>query len=546
MDKVISAVTGKARNKYTREAAYYLAGAARAVPTGMKNAYNVMAGKQGIEMLDLSDKVPTNWFILKYAKAIPRLLEATDIFYRTIIKQGEESAIGFRNVKSGRARELTESQLKEADDISRYYVFRKEIDTTNASGQGNLLSSVDRVTESLMDVTKNIPLLRLVVPFIQTPMNILKQGIEFTPLGLFTTLGAKDKTRQIAKATVGSMILGTIYTEFALKDRLTFAAPRNKTERDAFYEAGKLPYSVKIGDKWVQFSRLGPVGYPMAMAAAIDYNFRKNPKAYSDTDKTVATLKGIGQFFAEQSYMEGLNSLLENLQYDNVSSIGKTAGSFAGQYVPMSSFLRWLTSFTDDYNRAVSSESTHKAFMEQIMRGIPGLSDNLSPRTDIYGNPQEKNMAELSAVLPVSVAEADRKGDDLYDTILGTQKFMAESVKTKDQLKQEAVPIAQQLRSVARSDPEYAQEQLDILTERNPDLAEEVESFITKYQKDPVSRRISSTTNIKDGTRAMYLYSEYFPSLKNDVERARAFEQLRKDKVISDAVLEQLQELYGL
>jgi len=101
-------------------------------------------------------------------------------------------------------------------------------------------------------------------------MNILKQGIEYSPLGITTLPGAANKTEQLAKSMVGSsVLLGASW--LAMNGRTTWATPTSPKEKEAFYASGRQPYSIKIGDNWVSYSKLGPLAYPIAMASSFQW-----------------------------------------------------------------------------------------------------------------------------------------------------------------------------------------------------------------------------------------------------------------------------------
>src|SRR3990167_1200580 len=100
-------------------------------------------------------------------------------------------------------------------------------------------------------------------------MNIAKQSLEYSPLGFSTMLGAQNKTEQFTKALMGTGIgLGTAM--LVGSDRLTWGEPANANQKAKFRSAGLQPYSIKIGDKWVSYSKLHPlVGFNLALNAAI-------------------------------------------------------------------------------------------------------------------------------------------------------------------------------------------------------------------------------------------------------------------------------------
>ena len=126
-----------------------------------------------------------------------------------------------------------------------------------------------------------------------------------------TIPGAKDKTEQAAKVAVGSLVFAGA-SWLAANNLTTWAAPTSEKEKNEFYAAGLQPYSVRIGDTWVSYSKIGPLAYPLAMAAALHYFTKESPNALSDSemDKVVDALTGLMRFFSDQSYMQGLGDLV--------------------------------------------------------------------------------------------------------------------------------------------------------------------------------------------------------------------------------------------
>src|SRR6185369_9518784 len=113
------------------------------------------------------------------------------------------------------------------------------------------LNAIDSATELMYSIRKKPKVGKLIswfIPFVETPMNILKQGIEFSPLGFGTIPGAANKTEQTAKALIGSAIF-TAAGYAGLQGRLTWAAPTGEKEKQLFYSSGRQPYSIKIGNE---------------------------------------------------------------------------------------------------------------------------------------------------------------------------------------------------------------------------------------------------------------------------------------------------------
>ena len=280
-DSILAKLTGRARQKYISEVPAYFKGALNSVRGAATDAMDVFRGKRIIERPDIgfraSDlkRLPSDpsqlkggkkrlaWFNKRF-RVVPQALEFGDVFFRTIIRNGEAEALAVRAAKSGK--KVNRAKVfQEASARAEMYVFRKALDPSNKTGQGAVLSGIDKVTSGVYKL-RDVPGVKWFVPFVQTPMNILKQGIEYSPLGFTTIIKSADKVEQFSKALMGTTVFAAAGA-MAMEERTTWAAPTNEKQREAFYAAGMQPYSVKIGDKWVAYSKLGPWAYPLAMAA---------------------------------------------------------------------------------------------------------------------------------------------------------------------------------------------------------------------------------------------------------------------------------------
>ncbi|MDP3763773.1 MAG: hypothetical protein Q8Q92_03995, partial [bacterium] len=312
IDFIASKLTGAERYHYVSEVPDFYKGALNAVPKAFSLAADIMAGKKHLERPDIKH-IPTlskyvDWGTLKVGKFVLRALEASDILFRTMIEAGEIEALSKSLGHAPNEKELAKIE-KEARKRAEYYVFRQKPDAGNESGQGKLLSAIDQLTNAVYRL-RAVPGFKWFIRFVQTPMNILKQGIEYSPAGLATLPGAKDKTEQAAKAAIGSLVFAGA-SWLASAGLTTWAAPTSEKEKNEFYAANLQPYSVRIGDHWISYSKLGPLSYPIAMASALHYFTKESPKALTDSemDKVVDALTGIMRFFSDQSYMRGLGDL---------------------------------------------------------------------------------------------------------------------------------------------------------------------------------------------------------------------------------------------
>jgi len=407
VDAVYSALSGKQRQAYAREVLPYTKGFINAIPKAVSSFTDALRGKIFIERPDIA-RIATNSKLLKPFQGVPRMLEASDVLFRTLIEEGEKQALAFRYAKQGK--EITPGLLstieKQAKDKAAYFVFRSPLDASNKSGQGKFLSAIDSLTSSVYQLRK-VPGVKWFIPFVQTPMNILKQGIEYSPLGLATLPGAVNKTEQVAKSLVGStVLLGA--ASLGLQGRLTWAAPTSTKEKNAFYNSGRQPYSVKIGDKWVAYSKIGPLAYPLSMAAALQWYLNENPKAdtQSSSERMMNAVGGIAQFLTDQSYLQGIQSLLD-FTGGSLPGVQSTFSSTVGQLVPLSSLQRWVSHVIDPVYRKPDTELNVTNLIQSIQKDIPFAS---------FGVPKIKGASErqlpfVNAISPIGITQSVKKGD---------------------------------------------------------------------------------------------------------------------------------------
>ncbi len=184
----------------------------------------------------------------------------------------------------------------------------------------------------------------------------------------------------------------------------TWSAPRNDKERAAFYASGRKPYSIKIGDNWVSYSKLGPLAYPMAIASAVAWYTKENPQAATDANekKLLNVLSGVGQFFADQSYVQGMGDLLETLSGDPVA-LKRMASNIPSQLIPLVSLQRWVAQIIDPVYRESGKDFSVKSVIQNIKKGIPGLSKTVPAELDPSGKPSKVQNPLIKAFSPLDI-----------------------------------------------------------------------------------------------------------------------------------------------
>lgn len=393
-------------------------GAWGAIGEASVKALDALKGKTFVERPDVKH-IPTGAKVLKPLRYIPQALEAMDVFFRTIAYEGELASQLEKKVDLKKAEKL-------AKEKASYYVFRKALDPGNKTGQGNLLSAIDNLT-SLAYKARSVPIIgRLIswyIPFVQTPMNIAKQMIEYSPAGFFTLPGAKDKKEQLAKALLGSLIFG-LAAYLVNKNETTWSVPTSKKEKDLYFASGRQPFSIKIGNTWVGYSRLGPVAFPIAIPAAIKHYTQNNPNSVTDNtiQKTSKVIAGLGEFFASMSYVEGIGQLM-GLVKNAPGALAKLVGEAPSQLILLSSLQRWVNNFIiDPIYRKTDKDIAVETIIDNARRSIIFATKGLPVYETPEGEVSRRSYPGLNAFSPIPITKSNREYEEEYKDYIEERK----------------------------------------------------------------------------------------------------------------------------
>lgn len=238
----------------------------------------------------------------------------------------------------------------------------------------------------------------VIAPFINTPFNILKRAAQYSGGAVMAAKGGdREAMLNAARGAVGMAAMGTAAGLYQ-QGLITGAAPQGGAEADAFY-ATKRPYSVKLGDQWVSYQALGPLGAVLGSIANYMQASEANPK---DALGKFGQLAGsTGKMIVDSSFLKGMYNLL-----DAVANAERSGDKFAARTVtgllPAAGAMRAVRDEIDPTLRAPETMG------EQIQAALPGLSDNVAPRIDYTGQ-------EIERPAPIL---ADAKDDPLRTELM--------------------------------------------------------------------------------------------------------------------------------
>jgi hypothetical protein len=231
-------------------------------------------------------------------------------------------------------------------------------------------------------------LLKFVDPFVHIAGNIINQAIiQRTPVGVLSAELRADlmgKNGNIAQdMAMGRMMVGTgmaiVFGSLAAEGYVTGSGPSDPHEAATWRLAGNQAHSVRIGDTWYDIHRLGPLGMLLGISADM---YEVAHKAQADDLSQAAShlVHALTQNILDESFVRGPSELIRAVE-DSDRYGPQYVRNFLSSFVPYSVGMSQVSRASDPYSRQARS------VMDAIKAKIPGLSEELFPRRDIWGEP---------------------------------------------------------------------------------------------------------------------------------------------------------------
>lgn len=226
------------------------------------------------------------------------------------------------------------------------------------------------------------PEMAWVVPFVKTPINIMKDALSYTPLGIFSKGLPNDV--KIARTAIGASIAMGM-SQLVGSKQITGSYPKDADKRNAMIAAGLPEYSIKLGDKWYSYARVEPLATIMGSTVdginSIKNYYDKNPNDRKVKELTLDVVGGITKNIASKTFLEGISGVLQAI-HDPERYGGSFVNSFAGLVVP--SFVAAPARAADPNMRVVTG------FGEAVQNRVPNLGqefarENLPAQSMLYG-----------------------------------------------------------------------------------------------------------------------------------------------------------------
>lgn len=318
-----------------------------------------------------------------------RLLTGGDVFFQSVNRRMELRALSYRQaIDEGLEGEAAgkrmmeimanppEEMMKQADSFARVQTFTNNLGKTGSA---------------LQNVANSHPALKLILPFVRTPLNIMKYVGRSSPLAPISnqfkadiTAGGARRDRALAQMGTGSAIMmGAV--SLSGEGVISGAGPADPNVARVKRLTGWQPYSVRIGDTWYNYSRLDPIGATIGLAA--DMGEIMGAADEADAMQLVAaSTTAVAKNVASKTYLAGVMdffTMLERAQTDP-SKDNKAVTTYfeklAASFVPLSSLVASVEREVDPTIRAT------QGLLERVMSRVPGASTDLPPVLNIFGD----------------------------------------------------------------------------------------------------------------------------------------------------------------
>lgn len=310
--------------------------------------------------------------------------------------------------------------------------------------------------QSLQRLAQNNLAVKMFMPFIRTPINIMGETIQRTPFAPISKTWRDDvaaggirRDLALAKAGMGSTALMT-FGYMASEGFLTGGGPGKKGTEENLQRSGWQPYSfvlpkpgekdvqrleekfwrknVVVGDDkvYVSYQGIEPFGGMLAIASDYAEYSRWQDDVGPVEEVAMGAVLGMGRYTSQLPYLQAMGELAQvfrkggdaaSMTKNILDWAGKQTGGFviggspAGVYSSAQAAVERVADPERSETRQPKStdpflKGWYEAF-DQYRSRVPGLSDALPPKLDKWGNVMKSGQGNWwELVSPIRVSHA--------------------------------------------------------------------------------------------------------------------------------------------
>lgn len=350
----------------------------------------------------------TNWLLNNGAFGDSAFFRSTysNEWARYIDSKGYTAS--FEKGENGTVYKFTDKNGNVLDDVKANALMDEANKFSVIEAQEAVFHQASEVADKFNAFKKSHPLVGLmtnaVMPFTKTPINIAKNSVTYSPIGLLKgvyemTKGvqsgrctADEGIRHLGKGMTGSMLV-TLGAYLFAKGILN--GTTGDDDKDSFEESrGKQSYSLNLPNGTYSLSWLSVANVPLF--TGVNAMQIMTEKGFSNTDALEA-VASIADPLVNASFMSGLVSTLKQLggstNYDDkdAESVRKLLTNVFKTYITQffPSAGKHINTVLNQYKKSTYDDNTIGQILNSAQTAIPFMAANLQNQVDVYGNDVE-------------------------------------------------------------------------------------------------------------------------------------------------------------
>lgn len=244
---------------------------------------------------------------------------------------------------------------------------------------------IESLGAGVQQLTNRAPVLKIVVPFIRTPANLLIWAKDRSPFGypkFYRDFVSNDPARK-ADALGRVTVAGALWLSaagLAASGVLTGRGPRDPRQRRILIDSGWQPYSIKTSEGYLSYHRLEPFSFIFGVVADItdiSENTYNDPSLDAPLERVVAgSLTSLANTVTEKTFFAGLSMWTDALTGDE-TDWARLIKTYSASLVP--NVLGSFTPYMDEEMKQTRS------MVDAMMAKVPYFSDSVEPYRNIMG-----------------------------------------------------------------------------------------------------------------------------------------------------------------
>lgn len=304
-------------------------------------------------------------------------------------------------------------------------------------------ADLGKLGNDLLKLKSNNPAAALIIPFVKTPLNILKDGISYIP-GLNLIPGAtptrvlrgadgrikydaKGNPKRVAYLTNEQKLARTAIgvagavtlAQHVFNNEITGSYPKDPGKRAAMQAAGIPEYAIKVGDKWIPYGRVEPIATGLGFVAdnmkILQDTIAKNPNDRKVGEIASQITGALANNLANKTFLQGIAGVVQAINDPERHGSAFVKG-FSSLAVPGA--VAQFSKASDPNQRIAES------FGEAVLNRIPGQRESLPERYNLFGGVAENPMQGIAGFTGVPIRSAEQTPEQKLVSDLGIDYSM--------------------------------------------------------------------------------------------------------------------------